>query len=419
VVVLPCPDFEGFLVANVLRTHNISFICNLPDYVLMLGHQILEDNAFSNSNGCPCLSWLPQSPLVTSPSLSSKGPTPSVSRRTNVTIQAQHPPTPYQVSSCPDPDGIEAPTPPIFFAMGGHGSVGNFTPLTTSDIYSIRGGPPQRGYILTQWGLLASILPSSRTSILSSIAGSMVPTSSVSSESVVAVTVAPAPVISSLSDAQTPDTVPAPTSAPVPIPVSIKDEPSNMGIKPITDKDSWTDAKKIINAHLRRAPYWPGKSKELVTTDANAAARVWWEEVITYYCKPPVSDLFVDEHRFDGKGFEMIAHIDQHFNPSGAVDSLGYIFDLIDIKQSDQESVVTLKARFSKAFSALKMGGIGIDSPLQVGFMLRALLSRYHAVVQEFHLGRHSLTDASLQTVVEQCTNYDKDPWKGPVGKYG
>ncbi len=57
--------------------------------------------------------------------------------------------------------------------------------------------------------------------------------------------------------------------------------------------------------------------------------------------------------------------------------------------------------------------------PLQVGFMLRALLSRYHAVVQEFRLGCHSLTDASLQTVVEQCTNYNKDPWKGPVGKDG
>ena len=51
----------------------------------------------------------------------------------------------------------------------------------------------------------------------------------------------------------------------------------------------------------------------------------------------------------------MIAHIDQHFNPSGAVDSLGYIFDLIDIKQVEQKSVITLKARFSKAFSALNM----------------------------------------------------------------
>jgi hypothetical protein len=64
------------------------------------------------------------------------------------------------------------------------------------------------------------------------------------------------------------------------------------------------------------------------------------------------------------------------------------------------------------------MGGIGINSALQVGFMLRAL-SRYHAVVQEFCLGRHSLLDASLQTVVEQCINYNKDPWKGPIGRDG
>ncbi len=63
------------------------------------------------------------------------------------------------------------------------------------------------------------------------------------------------------------------------------------------------------------------------------------------------------------------------------------------------------------------MGGISIESALQVDFMLCALLHRYQAVVQEFCLGRHSLSAASLQTVVEQCTNYDKDPWKGPVGK--
>ncbi len=115
----------------------------------------------------------------------------------------------------------------------------------------------------------------------------------------------------------------------------------------------------------------------------------------------------------------MIAHINQHFNPSNAVDSPGYIFDLIDIKQLDQELVITLKAHFLTVFSNLKMGGISIDSALQVGFMLCALLHQYQAMVQEFHLGCHSLTEASLQTVAEQCTNYNKDPWKGPVGKDG
>ncbi len=58
------------------------------------------------------------------------------------------------------------------------------------------------------------------------------------------------------------------------------------------------------------------------------------------------------------------------------------------------------------------MGGMNINSALQVGFMLRALPSRYHAAIQEFCLGRHPLLEASLQTVVAKCVNYDKDLWR-------
>jgi hypothetical protein len=87
--------------------------------------------------------------------------------------------------------------------------------------------------------------------------------------------------------------------------------------------------------------------------DANIATSVWWEEVIAFFCKPPVSDLFVGETQFDGKGFEGINYIDCHFHPSGAVNSLGYIFNLIDIKQKEEEPVVSLNARFLQAFSSL------------------------------------------------------------------
>jgi hypothetical protein len=105
---------------------------------------------------------------------------------------------------------------------------------------------------------------------------------------------------------------------------------------------------------------------------------------VVYYSKPPVLDLFMEELRFEEKGFEMIRYIDAHFNPSGAVDSLGYMFDLIDIKQLANKSVVTLKARFSRLFASLKMGGITVDSALQVAFMLQALRAGYQAVVQAF-----------------------------------
>ncbi len=77
--------------------------------------------------------------------------------------------------------------------------------------------------------------------------------------------------------------------------------------------------------------------------------------------------------------------------------------------------VVTLKTRLSCLFASLKMGGITIDLALQVGFMLRGLRLGYQGVVQEFCLGCHALTSATLQTVVDQCISYDKDPLKGPV----
>jgi hypothetical protein len=115
----------------------------------------------------------------------------------------------------------------------------------------------------------------------------------------------------------------------------------------------------------------------------------------------------------------MIACIKAHFNPLGAVDSLGYIFDLINIRQGADESIVTLKAWFSRVFASLKMGGFSINSVLQVEFMLCTLWSGYQAVVRVFRLGQHPLTTASLQTVVDKCMSYDKDPWKGPVGHDG
>ncbi len=46
-------------------------------------------------------------------------------------------------------------------------------------------------------------------------------------------------------------------------------------------------------------------------------------------------------------------------------------------------------------------------------------LAPYQGVVQDFLLGHHSLSSATLQSVVDQCVAYGKDPWKGPVNKSG
>jgi hypothetical protein len=62
--------------------------------------------------------------------------------------------------------------------------------------------------------------------------------------------------------------------------------------------------------------------------------------------------------------FEMIVHIDKHFNPSGTGDTLSHIFDLIDIKQVQDKSIITLKANFSRVIVRLKMRGVAINLAL-------------------------------------------------------
>ena len=74
VTTLPCPVFEEFILANSLRTCNVSFLCDLPKYILRLGLWILKDTAYS-SDGRPGLSWLPCTPSVTLSSLLSTGHT--------------------------------------------------------------------------------------------------------------------------------------------------------------------------------------------------------------------------------------------------------------------------------------------------------------------------------------------------------
>ena len=427
VVILPCPDFESFIADNGLLYRDVMFISDLPRYVIPAGRRILEANDF---NASPRHDWLPEPPDLSSLQTSS-GQASSTTRRSRSSSSHQSRTLISRQDSLarshrPDPEGFDSipshhyRVPLQHINMGGRSIIGGshagMSPLTFRGSNSVMGGASLGGASAMGGGPRV-ILPSVdilSISTTASPAPPFIPFAQPDLGSSVSV------LDDSSSDPTPPATVPPPPVDPTPPIVSIKDKASDLGIKDVTDRDSWIEAKKIIDARLRRHPYCPGPdSKALLTTTENATASAWWEEVINFYIKPPISDLFVEESQFDGKGFEMIEHIDKYFNPSGTVDSLSHIFDLIDIKQASDENVISLKARFSRVFARLKMGGVVIDSALQVGFMLRALLSTYHGVVQDFRLGRHSLSTATLQSVVDQCAAYDKDPWKGPVGKEG
>ncbi len=356
------------------------FITNLPRYVIPAGIRILEANWYNNS---PHYDWLPAPPDLSSfnPSSRSAGTSQASSQCSCSLLSHQDSYVGYR----PDPEGINphsshhynprTPVPAIFIGgnpAGPSGSHGGMSPLTHRGSGST-GGRASAAGSCSMGGASQAPLDVLSISTTRSPNPIFIPLAQPNVSSAISV----------LGDSSLDPTVPDPTPpAPLPAVVTIKDKASDLGLKDITDKDSWINAKKIINARLRCPPYCPGPdSKILLTTKDNLIASTWWEEVINYYVKPPISNLFVEESQFNDKGFEMIEHIDKYFNPSGPVDSLSHIFDLIDIKQVQDKSVITLKARFSHVFARLKMGGVAIDSALQVGFMLHALRTTYQGVV--------------------------------------
>ena len=270
--VLPCQNFNEFLVSNSLRTRQVSFLLDLPTSNIAMGWRILAENAAFEEAG-PDLSWLPHSPWMSLATLLSH-PARSVSRSANIMMRVGT--TMPLTVPVPIPMGLKHPLHLSLFLRAVR-LVQVFSPITTSlttgDLFSTWTRSPQRSYILTQHSL-ATLQPFSSTSVVLSITSSTVLPSSSDSSNMVTHPLPPAP---------------APSST------SIKDNSSDLGIKPITNKESWINVKKIIDARLRRGPYWLGNLKELVTMDANAATSVWWEEVIAFYCKPPVSDLFIEE----------------------------------------------------------------------------------------------------------------------------
>jgi len=263
VAVLPCPNFEQFIADNNLLYRDLLFVSNLPRYIIPVGICILEAQ---NCDDSPCYNWLLDPPSLSSfgPSSRSSDTSRAPSSQRSCSLLSRHA---SAVGSRPDPDGFDShlshhhfnPHAPVqHVSMGSHyavpgGSYGGMSQLT------FKGSGSMRPRLLSPWHNPVPIPTPPQTCLLPS---------------------------------------PLPRHCRLLLPSRTK--ASDLGLKDITDKDSWTEAKKMIAAHLRRHPYCPGPdSKLLVTSKSNAVASAWWEEVINYYVKLTISDLFVKESQFD------------------------------------------------------------------------------------------------------------------------
>lgn len=178
----------------------------------------------------------------------------------------------------------------------------------------------------------------------------------------------------------------------------------------ITDKATYLKCLPFIKVLLRNLLYSTGLSDgSLVTTPENQEASGWWEMVLWGATDSAAQDVFTSSgNQFDGKGFEMLAALEHHFNPSGRVNAIAKLIALCDLKQEDKEELVTLKKRLTTLSTALNSADMSLHETLQVGFMLRALSPQYQAVVAAYQVGNRDVTSATLQTVVDSCTDYDE-----------
>ena len=122
----------------------------------------------------------------------------------------------------------------------------------------------------------------------------------------------------------------------------------------ISDKPSYLKCLPFIKVLLRNDLYSTGLSDDsLVTTPENKEASVWWEMVLWTATDSAAQDVFTSSgSQFDGKGFEMLAALEHHFNPSGRVNAIAKLIALCDLKQEEKEELVTLKKRLTTLVTA-------------------------------------------------------------------
>jgi hypothetical protein len=272
VTVLQCPDFESFIADNNLMYGDVLFILDLPRYIIPEGIRILAANY---NNESPRHNWLPEPPDLSNfgPSSTSRS---SHSQRSHPLLSRNKSP----VAVRPDPEGFDPQFAPVqhihmgrrIFVGGSHGGV---SPLTFHGSGSKRGAS-SIAVGSRNAGNMGGALPPPLFDILriSTMASQITPFFPLAQPEDAS------SAISILGDSSSDPPPPAlKPSAVTPPVLFIKDKASNLGIKDVTDKETWTEAKKIIDARLRRHPYSPGPdTKLIITMTSNAVASAWWDQ---------------------------------------------------------------------------------------------------------------------------------------------
>jgi hypothetical protein len=148
----------------------------------------------------------------------------------------------------------------------------------------------------------------------------------------------------------------------------------------------------------------------LVTSPSNVAASLFWEgQLRNAVCEGSLRFLFdIKGTLYHGKGFEMLAALDQHCRPDLITNAFCMLMSLFNDVQGLSEAVFEFCSRFDGMVMDLSCSKIILPPILLVMLFLRALHSRYSDILDQFWSRYKKLEAATIDSVVENIRYHDE-----------
>ncbi len=193
------------------------------------------------------------------------------------------------------------------------------------------------------------------------------------------------------------------STLPVPALVSIIILAEPFKLPPIADAKAYLNLSNIIQYYL----YCPEFSTQrldnaLMTDSRNDKASAYWEGQI----RAAVQDgslCFLFENKgsmYDGKGFKMLAALNQHCRPDSVANAFTTRMLLFNVIMGELEEFMAFRSRFDGMVNNMSRCKIILPPILMVMFFLHSLHSHYDDLLEQFCSHYKSLEGASLNSIV-------------------
>ena len=151
----------------------------------------------------------------------------------------------------------------------------------------------------------------------------------------------------------------------------------------------------------------------LVTTVDDASQRRQLEFKV-YTCLVDGSEaqlLFANKgDLYDGKGFEMVGAINNHFSPCDDMVTFEILHDLPNNRQGTSEPVTSYQSRLEGMFLRTSSLGHPVSSKLQVMLFVIGLRAEYKPLIDRFRFGELSFDSMTMSKVSDLVQKFDRAP---------